>query len=374
MSRLVRRIRKPVRREGGETYLFLTLLSFAASVALTRLFLELTGYPQLGGSTLHIAHVLWGGLFLFVSAILPLIYANRWVYIVSSIVAGLGVGLFIDEVGKFITQTNDYFYPAAAPIIYAFFLLTVLVYLQVRKPKRRSARAELYRALDTLSEVLDRDLDQEEKDELKKRLQFVMESDEAEGFTRLAGELLDFLDSDAVQIVSEKPTLPERVEEWFLSFEARWITRARLKAVITGGLLALGIAALINLVRLIIGTHVPETMEMWLKVWSEVGRITDVRGLLWLLSRVGLEGVVGLLLLLATILLLIGKEHWGSAIAYFSLLLSLTVTNLLVFYFEQFSTIIPAFIQLLLLMAVLLYRRKYLLKTDQIELKRATRS
>jgi hypothetical protein len=374
MSRLVRRIRRPVRREGGETYLFLTLLSFAASVALTRLFLELTGYPQLGGSTLHIAHVLWGGLLLFVSSVLPLIYANRWVYIVSSILAGLGVGLFIDEVGKFITQSNDYFYPAAAPIIYAFFLLTVLVYLQVRKPKRRSARAELYRALDTLAEVLDRDLDQEEKEELKERLHFVKESEEAEGFTRLAGELLDFLDSDAVQIVSEDQNLLGRVEDWFLKFEARWVTRARLKAIITGGLLALGVAALINLVRLVIGTQVPETMEMWLTVWSEVGRITDVRGLLWLLSRVGLEGVVGLLLLLATVLLLLGKERWGVAIAYFSLLLSLTVTNLLVFYFEQFSTIIPASIQLLLLMAVLMYRRKYLSKSDEIEIKRAMRS
>jgi hypothetical protein len=187
MSRLVRRIRRPVRREGGETYLFLTLLSFGASVALTRLFLELTGYPQLGGSTLHIAHVLWGGLFLFIGAILPLIYANRWVYIVTSILAGLGVGLFIDEVGKFITQTNDYFYPAAAPIIYAFFLLTVLVYLQVRRPKRRSARAELYRALDTLAEVLDRDLDQEEREELEKRLLFVKNAGEAEGLARMAG-------------------------------------------------------------------------------------------------------------------------------------------------------------------------------------------
>jgi hypothetical protein len=173
MNRYVSRVRSPVRRERGETYLLLTLLSFGASVALTRLFLELAGYPQLGGSTLHIAHVLWGGLFLFVAALLPLIYANRWVYVVSSVLAGLGVGLFIDEVGKFVTQTNDYFYPAAAPIVYAFFLLTVLVYLQTRKPKRRSARAELYRALDTLAEVLDRDLDQEEMEDLKNRLRFV---------------------------------------------------------------------------------------------------------------------------------------------------------------------------------------------------------
>jgi hypothetical protein len=362
MSRFVSRIRTPVRRERGETYLLLTLLSFGASVALTRLFLELAGYPQLGGSTLHIAHVLWGGLFLFIAALLPLIYANRWVYVVGSILAGLGVGLFIDEVGKFITQTNNYFYPAAAPIVYAFFLLTVLIYLQVRRPTVRDARAELYRAFDALAEVLDRDLDQEERDELEARLGFVERTGEREGMVRLARELLDFLHSDAVVITPEKLSLFEKIKKWFLMFEKRWMTRARLRAILAGGLLALGVAALLNFVQLLIGSQVPERLENWLKVWFEIGRVTDVRSLLWLLTRVGLEGIVGLLLFIAAILFIIKRDRWGQAIAYFSLLFSLTVTNLLVFYFEQFSTIIPAVIQVLLLLGVLRYRRRFLSK------------
>ncbi|OGO17606.1 MAG: hypothetical protein A2Z14_17045 [Chloroflexi bacterium RBG_16_48_8] len=362
MSRLVSRIRSPVRREGGETYLLLTLLSFGASVGLTRLFLEVTGYPQLGGASLHIAHVLWGGLFLFMAALLPLIFANRWVYILGSILAGLGVGLFIDEVGKFITQSNDYFYSAAAPIVYAFFLLTVLVYLQTRRPEKRSARVELYRALDALSEVLDRDLDLQEREDLESRLRFVEKTGEAEGLAKLARELLDFLNSDAVFVISDKPTFLERIEKRFLIFENRWITRARFRAILAGGLLALGVAAVINYARLLIGTQVPETLEKWLTVWFEVGRVTDVRGLLWLLTRVGLEGIVGFLLFLAAIQFIIGKDRWGQAIAYFSLLLSLTVTNLLVFYFEQFSTIIPALVQFLLLLGVLRYKHRFLSK------------
>jgi len=123
MESAFRSIRKPVKREDAEQYLVITLLSFAASVILIRLFLELTGYPQVGNSELHIAHVLWGGLLLFAASLLSLIFANRWVYKVSALLAGVGVGLFIDEVGKFITQSNNYFYPAAAPIIYAFFCL-----------------------------------------------------------------------------------------------------------------------------------------------------------------------------------------------------------------------------------------------------------
>ena len=50
--------RRPVRREGAEHYLFLTLISFAGTVIATRSFLELTGYPRIGGGELHIAHAL----------------------------------------------------------------------------------------------------------------------------------------------------------------------------------------------------------------------------------------------------------------------------------------------------------------------------
>jgi hypothetical protein len=97
------------------------LLSFAASVVVTRVFLQLTGFPKIGGgdSGLHIAHVLWGGLLLFVGTLLPLIFVNRWVYPVTAILSGVGVGLFIDEVGKFITDNNDYFIRRRA-VIYGF--------------------------------------------------------------------------------------------------------------------------------------------------------------------------------------------------------------------------------------------------------------
>jgi hypothetical protein len=46
MNRLTHRIRKPVKRQSAEHYVLLILLSFAASVTLTRFFLQLTGYPQ----------------------------------------------------------------------------------------------------------------------------------------------------------------------------------------------------------------------------------------------------------------------------------------------------------------------------------------
>lgn len=109
----------PVQRFSAESYVLITLISLAGSVIATRLFLELAGYPQLGSATLHIAHAIWGGLLLYAAAILPLIFANNWALMVSAVLNGIGAGLFIDEVGKFITRDLDYFYlPAAPPVIY----------------------------------------------------------------------------------------------------------------------------------------------------------------------------------------------------------------------------------------------------------------
>ena len=127
------RTRSPVKREGAERYILISLTCFGLTVAVTRIYLEWAGYPQIGNAELHIAHALWGGLLLFLATLLTLIVANRWAFSLSAVLSGVGVGLFIDEVGKFITQKNDYFFPPAAPIIYSAFLLMVLLFLLVRR-------------------------------------------------------------------------------------------------------------------------------------------------------------------------------------------------------------------------------------------------
>lgn len=88
-----------------------------------RFFLELTGYPQLGGDGLHIAHLLWGGLAL-TAASLYLLMADRPNKYFASLLSAVGFGFFIDEIGKYVTSDNDYFYKPTAFIIYVL-LLTI---------------------------------------------------------------------------------------------------------------------------------------------------------------------------------------------------------------------------------------------------------
>ena len=229
-------VHSPVRRLFAERYLLITLLSFALSVTLTRLFLNLTGFPQLGRGELHIAHMLWGGLLLFAASLLPLIFANRWFLDISAFLSGIGVGLFIDEVGKFITSHNDYFYPAAAPIIYSFFLLTLFIYSLLRRGKKPDQRRNIYLALERLEDVIDHDLSEREKNEIITLLKEIPGEPQNPELSSLAKSLVRYLRSQKIRLVAEKPSWWQKLEHRWQSFETQTFNRTRHRFYLVVGL------------------------------------------------------------------------------------------------------------------------------------------
>ena len=360
MEPMIPRIRKPVEREGAERYLLFTLLSFGLSVSLTRLFLGLTGYPQLGGGTLHIAHLLWGGLLLFIAALLPILYANRWIYVVSSILSGAGVGLFIDEVGKFITRTNDYFYPPAAPIIYAFFLLTVLLYVEIRRPHRADDRSQMYAVLEDLEEVLDRDLSDQERARILDRLNRIQTRSEYPDFASLVQHLRDFITSDTIYLVPHRPGIIERGQKLYSQIEARLIHRNDLRIFLAILLTLMGAWSLRYPLLVVFGAFSYSSMPLIITELVQSGLVHSQAAIIWFEVRLGLQAAIGLIFLIAAVLYFAGLDRRATGLSYLGLLASLTSVNLLVFYFDQFTTIISAALQFLILVVVVYYRRRFL--------------
>ena len=121
----------PVRSADGEL-VDAFFVAAVSSILLIRIYLEAAGYPRLGGGGLHIAHVLWGGLGMLIGIVLLLVFLSSTTRFVAAIIGGGGFGAFIDELGKFVTSDNDYFFKPTAALVYVVFVLLFLAVRQVR--------------------------------------------------------------------------------------------------------------------------------------------------------------------------------------------------------------------------------------------------
>jgi hypothetical protein len=148
-----------VRNLAAEEMLELFMVTAVLAVLVIRFLLGLSGYPQLGGSGLHIAHMLWGGVLMLAALFLMLVYLGMRVLRLAAIVGGLGFGVFVDELGKFITSDNDYFYRPAIALIYLVFAALFLVLRAVRRQRAWSEETYLINVLVMLQEAVLHDLD-----------------------------------------------------------------------------------------------------------------------------------------------------------------------------------------------------------------------
>jgi hypothetical protein len=116
-------------------------------------YLAAAHYPQLGGNGLHIAHVLWGGLLMAVAIGILLILLSPQSQIAAAVIGGAGFGLFIDELGKFLTSDNNYFFKPTASIIYATFIVFFLAGRELRRYRQLTPRENLMNAVEAAKEL-----------------------------------------------------------------------------------------------------------------------------------------------------------------------------------------------------------------------------
>lgn len=353
-------IRTLVLQNHVQEHLLITLISFAATVSLTRLFLELTGYPQIGTGELHIAHVLWGGLILFIGSLTAIMFTNRWTLEISALLSGIGIGLFIDEVGKFITQSNDYFYPSAAPIIYSFFLLTVLVFVEIRRIREKNARAYLYNAFQDMEELLDSDLSIKEQRQLVIKLNNAIEFSEESQLTDLANTLKEYLKERENYLVPHKPLFIEKWKLRYKLFEIKFFKRNRFRFILAISLIVWGFYSIFEPLIILRAFNNTAFIETLISNLINQRLVRNASGLNWFEAQVIMEGLIGLISIFSGILILLKRELFGLRVAAVLLLFTLTAGNILMFYFDQFSTIANASIQFVIFLMILRYRKRFL--------------
>lgn len=350
--------RRLVRRFFAERYLLVTLLAFAASVAMTRLFLEISGYPQIGTSVLHIAHLLWGGFFLFAASLLPLIFANQRALDLSALLAGLGMGLFIDEVGKFITRTNDYFFPAAAPIVYGAFLLTLFIYVLIKPRSLPDKRTRLYHVIEQMEEVLEGDLSEKDRDRMLRNLSEYVSESHSPHLDRLEQLLVDFLADEEQSLVVHQPDFFEQFSNWWNRHEKKLFDNREIPKWLIIGWGFLGIISILRPLATVyaesIGLSLPGAWQQL--ITSSIDSTAGFSTLEWI--RILAEIFIGLVLL-ASVGLAVLKIQLAARLANIGLLVMIVFVNILVFYYEQFSAIFFTIFQFIVLVATIRFRWKY---------------
>jgi hypothetical protein len=213
--------------------------------------------------------------------------------------------------------------------------------------------------LEGLEEVLDQDLDDEERSDLAARLRVINGQERDPALVHLAGALLKFLESESVILTPSRPSFLRRIQASFEELESRRISRNELRITLAGGLAALGGIQVTGLIRLVAALPAPERLGSILTDWILENHVSSLTALYWYSARLALEAAVGLVLILSGVLLILQKPKLGLSLGVIGLMLSIVAVNPLVFYFDQFSTILPAAIHFLWLLLLLHYQRKY---------------
>ncbi|KZM70145.1 hypothetical protein [Nocardia terpenica] len=331
----------------------LMAVAFGLTVVITRLYLMASGYPKIGGSTYHIAHALFGGLLLVIACMLQLMSSGRTALIWAALLSGVGLGLFIDEVGKFITSDNNYFFPLAAPIIYLAFLLTVAAARYAASRRVRSPELALGAVTEEIGRSVGARLSTQRQQELLTELRGIDPDACGPESRALAAALRDYLTAAPCET---EPTLGGRLLPVARRLERRLLPLPALRVALIAVLIA---HAVWSLLRLGLAGVV---IAGWHSRWPTLDRMLDVtHGHGWK-SMVGLaiaaaaELAVGIGCAVGAFAWLRGDEDLGVRLGIWSDVVSLTVVNVLASYFSQFLTVFTAIAEALLLWALVRYR------------------
>jgi len=305
-------------------------VSAVVAVLLIRAWLSLTGYPQIGGRGLHIAHMLFGGMGMLVALLASLTFLGRRTRGFVAIVGGAGFGAFIDELGKFITSDNNYFYQPAVALIYVVFVLLFIAGERLARDSLLTPEERLVQALDVITSAT---IEGYPKRELEQASQLLTASDPK-------NPLVPALEH-ALAKIAATPEPAENLAEREAQRMARsytWLVAQRW--FLTLVLVIAGIATLANL-RSLAATILANPQDRRLHIY-----INSTAELLLIAT------------IIASALLVIGLMHLrGPLLAAFqwlrrSVLVSLLVVQPLAFYEQQWTALVGLALNLVLLSAL----------------------
>ncbi|MFA4827427.1 MAG: hypothetical protein WC596_04240 [Candidatus Shapirobacteria bacterium] len=321
-----------IKRENASEMVLIVMIWGVASLLLSRLFLELTGYPKIGRGIWHVSHALFGGMIMTAGMIWDMVFWGNRSKKIAAGIFGFGLGWFIDEIGKLLTMDYNYFFRPAIIFIYIFFVLFFILYRYLEKIQPKTTKELLYNAIDRLEEVVVDDLEKSERKELISDLKIVMKRG-GEQEKRLAGDLYKLVVRS--KYIDDKNNLNEKIwqtlKSWGYAIFSKKITLSIL-IMVAVGYVVVGLAD-----TAILWTRFKqnELWDFWLYGKDLLTR-TDI-------SMFSLKAIADLL---TSIMFGVGifwvlrkRRKRGINFFQYGLLVNIFLASVFRFYFEQFSGI-----------------------------------
>jgi hypothetical protein len=293
------------------------MVTAIATILVVRAALAASGWPQLGGGKIHFAHLLWGGLGMLIALVMFMAMRGRLWQLLATLSAGIGFGLFIDELGKFITSDNDYFFQPVVAIIYLVFVALFLVGLVIVRGLPVSPQSALVNALSVAQEAVIHDLDEAEQTQA---LSLLASCDQKDPMVRDLTHML----ADRQSLAKGPPRFYLRLKarlqgfynsllrwRWFETIIVSWFVLVDLGGLLVGILIAVAAAA-------------GQSQSLELDFWGFGGIVSSAVS--------GALVVVGLLRWRHSRL---AAYHWFER----ALLVTIFVTEFFAFYQSQFAAV-----------------------------------
>jgi len=297
-------------------------VSAVTMILVIRTQLWLTHYPQLGGKGLHIAHLLWGGVFMVIA-------------IPAAVLGGVGFGFFIDELGKFITENNDYFFRPAAGVIYIVFVVLFLVGRHLQRTRTLSEPDLLRNAIERLGGATYGRFDARDR---ARTLEYLDGVDPANPMLTPLRELTERVDALPAAERSRLSLLGERVHRGYLALTERgWFQRA-IAALFT----VWAAVTLLNLLVFVLALADPDVESATL----------EQNGAFLGTAIVASSGVAAAFVTVGLLRLHRGRRIDGYEWLARGLLVSLLLTQVFLFVQSQFGAVFGLAIDILLLITV----------------------
>lgn len=335
-----------IKRENASELVLTMMASAVVSLLSMRLYLNIMNYPIVGKGYWHVAHALWGGVAMVVAMLMELSWQGKKNQRNAAIVFGLGFGLFVDEIGKYLTKDSNYFFQPAILFIYLTFigLFALYRYLQTLEPEED--KTKIYQSLGALEEAVEGDLSQKEKEKALEKLEKIKE-------TKVTMALRQMIKS--LPIVEEKRN--EEIDYVWRKIKGilvRFFHRKWVLVLLMGFTIYFLLGTIADAMS--ITAHFKDN---WLVEMLNDSASLDTRSELVLFKiKTVIDAVTSLFFGLGIYWVARDKRRYGAKVYQYGLIISIFITSFFRFYFEQFGGVIGLGINILLYYFLAYYRRK----------------